>query len=97
MAKKNNLSKYARKMIPLLKKNGVVRAGIFGSVARREDTAKSDVDVLVKFKGRKSLLGLAHLEIELEEKLGRSVDVLTYNSLHYLLKERILQEEVRIL
>jgi len=57
----------------------------------------SDVDILVKLKGRKSLLDLARLETKLEEKLGRKVDLLTYSSLHPLLKERILGEEVRII
>lgn len=52
---------------------------------------------MIKFKGRKSLLDLARLEINLEKKTGRKVDVLTYDSIHPLLKERILKEEVVIL
>jgi len=57
----------------------------------------SDIDILVEFGAEKSLLDLAGLEIELEESLGRKVDVLTYNSLHPLLKERILSEQRVIL
>ena len=41
-----------------------------------------DIDILVEFESRKSLLDLAGLKIELEEKLKRDVDVLTYKSLH---------------
>jgi len=48
---------------------------------------------LVEFKGEKSLLDLAGLKISLEELLKIEVDVLTYNSLHPLLKERILNEQ----
>ena len=48
-----------------------------------------DIDILVEFWAEKSLLDLAGLKIELEESSGRKVDVLTYNSLHPLLKERI--------
>ncbi len=44
-----------------------------------------------------SLLDLAGLKIELEEVLRKEVDVLTYNSLHPLLRDRILSEQVVIL
>lgn len=80
-----------------LKKHGVKRAALFGSVVRGEATEESDIDLLVEFKGRKSLLDLAGLKLELEELLGRKVDVLTYGSLHPLLKERILSEQEVIL
>lgn len=60
-------------------------------------TEQSDVDLLVEFEGRKSLLDIAGLKIELEDALGRKVDVVTYRSLHPLLRERILGEQVPIL
>ncbi len=88
---------FRRKIVPVLKRNGVVHAGIFGSFARGEESGGSDIDILVRFRGRKSLLDLARLEIELEEKMGRKVDVLTYKSIHPLLRERILGEEIVIL
>lgn len=91
------IKKLKRIIIPVLKHNGVVRAGIFGSFARGEAKKNSDVDILIKFKGRKSLFDLAGVEIELEKKLGRKADVLTYDSIHPLLKERILSEEVKII
>ena len=97
MAKKTNLNSLKKILVPILKKNGVVKAGIFGSVARGEATKKSDVDILIKFKGRKSIFDLAHLELELENTVHRKVDVITYKSIHPLLKERILNEEIGIL
>jgi len=75
----------------------VKRAGFFGSIVRGEMTDESDVDLLVEFEKRTSLLDLAGLKIELEDALNRRVDVLTYRSLHPLLKDRILAEQVRIL
>jgi hypothetical protein len=84
-------------ILQVLKKNDVARAGVFGSYARGEETPKSDLDMLVEFKHRKSLLGLCGVELELERALKRKVDLLTYNSIHPLLKERILKEEIRIL
>jgi predicted nucleotidyltransferase len=75
----------------------VKRASFFGSIVRGEMTPESDVDILVEFAGRKSLMDLSGLKIELEEAIDREVDVLTYASLHPLLKERIENEQVPIL
>jgi hypothetical protein len=64
---------------------------------RGEHRGDSDIDILVEFEGEKSLLDLARLKIELEKVLRRRVDVLTYGSLHPLLRDRILQEQKVIL
>jgi len=85
------------KIIPILQRNDVKRAAVFGSFVTGEQKEDSDIDILVEFKGEKSLLDLAGLKIELEEALNRKVDVLTYNSLHPLLKDRILREQKVIL
>lgn len=97
MKQKASLKKIEKIILPILKRNTVAKAGIFGSFARGDSTAKSDLDLIITFKGKKSLLDLIHLQIELEEVLKKKVDVLTYKSLHPRLKERILNEEVRIL
>lgn len=97
MVKPTLQQKIKNDAVPLLKKEGVIRAGLFGSYARGDATAKSDVDLLVKFKGKKSLLQLAGLELALEKKLKRKVDLLTYNSINPLLRERILREEVKLI
>jgi predicted nucleotidyltransferase len=49
-----------------LKRFGVKRASLFGSLARGEDREDSDIDILVEFEAGKSLLDLAGLKIELE-------------------------------
>ena len=85
------------KILNALKQNDVKRASLFGSVVRGELTDESDIDILVEFKGKKSLLDLVGLKLELEEMLKRKVDVLTYNSLHPILKDRILREQEVIL
>ena len=96
--KRNQNQRYIqKKILPALRKSGVIRAGLFGSYARAEEKKNSDIDILIKFKGKKSLFDLIRLEMELEERLGKKVDVVTYASVHPLLKKQILQEELRIL
>jgi predicted nucleotidyltransferase len=65
---------------------------IFGSVARGEATADSDIDLLVEVGERTTPWFPAGLVEELESLLGRPVDVVTENSLHWLLRRRILKE-----
>jgi uncharacterized protein len=93
---KNEIAEIKRAIVPILKKNGVVKAGIFGSYARGEATKKSDIDVLIQFKGRKSLLDLVGVKLDIEDKLKRKADVVEYSALHPLLRKSILKEEVRI-
>jgi hypothetical protein len=54
---------------------------VFGSVARGEDTADSDIDLLVDFDPTSSLLDLIALEEDLERLLGTSVDVVSAGAL----------------
>ena len=69
----NNLKNIKNKLIPILKQNNIVKASIFGSYARGEETKKSDIDMMIKYKGKMSLLDLIGLEQELQEKTGRPV------------------------
>jgi len=94
MEKKIN-PRIENKIKKVLKKNKIVRAGVFGSYARGEQNKKSDIDILVEFKG--GLFGLIRLERELEKILNIKVDLLTYKGIDPLLKKRILNEEVRII
>jgi len=82
--------------LPVIKKYGVNRAGIFGSFATGEAKEDSDIDMLVELPKGASLFDLIGLKLDLEELLGRKVDVLTYNSIYYLLREIILNEEIVI-
>jgi len=93
----SQIEKYKKKILEILKKHDVKRASLFGSIVRDEMTKDSDIDILIEFEGSKSLLDLVRLKLNLEEVLKFKVDVVTYNSLHPLLKEQILAEEVEIL
>ena len=92
-----NIEEIKKKISPILARYGVKRAGVFGSVVRGEATEDSDVDMLVELPKESSLFDLVGLKLELEDILGKKVDVLTYNSIYHLLREPILSEEVPIL
>lgn len=93
---KKQLNKLKRKIVPLLKKNNVARAGIFGSYARGENKKNSDIDILIQ-PPKGIGFGFAGIELELEDKLKKKVDLLSYRAIHPLLKKGILKEEVRII
>ncbi len=90
------LEEIKSKIKKVLKKYGVVRAGIFGSYARGEQNDKSDVDVLVKLS-KPMGFDFVGIKFDLEDTLGKSVDLVSYRALHKLLKKQILKEEVRII
>ena len=85
-----------RKIVKILKKNNVVRAGIFGSYARGEEKKDSDIDILIK-PPKGIGFGFVGIQFELEDKLKKKVDLLSYGAIHHLLKKRILNEEIRII
>ena len=57
----------------------------------------SDIDILVDIKKNISLLDFVGIKLELEEKLERKVDLVEYNTIKPLLRDRILKEQVKIL
>lgn len=82
-----------RKIIPILKRQGVTRAALFGSASRGEMKKKSDIDILVKLKKGKSLFDFVGLKLELEDKLGKKVDLVMYGAIKPRLKDIILKDE----
>ena len=83
-------------VISILKSHDASQIGIFGSYARGEAKANSDLDVLVQFKTRKSLLTLVRIKRELTEALGIPVDLLTENAISPHLIDHI-KSELRII
>ena len=84
------------KIVKVLRRHNVCKASIFGSYATGENKKTSDVDILIQ-PPRGIGYGFVGIQIELEEALGKKVDLVTYNSLNPYLKKGILREEVRIL
>ena len=78
------------------RRNHVRRLSLFGSILREDFGAESDVDVLVEFEAGKvpSLLGMAGLEIELSEMLGRRVDLRTPEDLSRYFRNEVVEGAV---
>lgn len=81
---------------PVLEKNGIKKAGIFGSFVRNESNLNSDLDILVKIENNISLLDFIGIKLELEDALGRKVDLVEYDAIKPALKEFILNEEIPV-
>lgn len=80
------------KLIDICRKNDVAMVGVFGSQARGESNDQSDIDLLVRFATRKSLLAVIALERQLSDALERKVDLLTEAALSPYLRARILDD-----
>jgi len=81
-----------KKLINICRDNDAAKIGIFGSVARGEDTSDSDIDILINFSRRKSLLDIVKLERRLSEEIGKKVDLMTEAALSPYLRDIILSE-----
>lgn len=79
-------------IIDTLKPYNPKRIGLFGSVARNEETSTSDIDILYSFNSPISLFGLVDIQDELQKKLHKKIDLVSQNSIHPLLKESILND-----
>lgn len=79
-------------LIDVCRQNDVVKIGVFGSAVRGETRPDSDIDLIVEFSKRKSLLALVALERQLTRALGRKVDLLTEAALSPYLRNRIMRE-----
>ncbi len=75
-------------------RHGASNVRVFGSVARDEAHSDSDIDLLVDFDFDRSLFDHVALIHDLEELLGRKVDVVTDQGLHWSIRDKVLAEAV---
>jgi len=94
---KESILKLKKKIVPILKRYGVKRAAIFGSFVRGKAKKSSDIDILVEIEADISLLDFVGLKLEIEEALGKKIDLVEYNTLKPSIREEILKEQVPIL
>ena len=70
--------------------------GLFGSVARDEQTGKSDIDLLVEFSKPVGFVTFMRLENFLSERLGKQVDLVTSDSLKPVIRQEVLAEVIYV-
>ena len=86
------LSEKRNKILKLAAARGMSNVRVFGSFARGTATEKSDVDLLVDAGPDRSMLDVFGLWLDLEELLGRKVDLITEGGIYSRLRDRILEE-----
>ncbi len=80
----------------LQREYNVARIGVFGSFARGDQTQKSDIDILVELTEPIGLFQFVGLEHQLEELLGRDVDLVTPRALKLPIKDTVLRQVVYV-
>ncbi|HII94218.1 MAG TPA: nucleotidyltransferase family protein [Candidatus Methanofastidiosum sp.] len=83
-------------IISFLKKHGAIKIGIFGSTARGEERPDSDIDILVEFNEVKGLFEFIGIGLDLEDILGKKIDLFTEENLRLFIKDRVMEELVVI-
>ncbi len=76
--------------------HGARHVRVFGSAARGQAGPTSDIDLLVEFDPDRSLMDYGRLVMDLQDLLGCTVDVVTENSLHWVIRDQILEEAVAL-
>jgi predicted nucleotidyltransferase len=90
------LARMRDRILAAAARHGATNVRVFGSVARGDADAASDVDFLVDFEPGRSLLDLAGLLVDLEDLLGHPVDVVTEPGLKARVRQRVLAEAVAV-
>jgi predicted nucleotidyltransferase len=81
-------------ILRVAEEHGAYNVRVFGSVVRGDAAAESDIDLLVDMEEGRGLFDLSDVIHELEDALGRKVDLVTDRSLHWYVRDRILEEAV---
>jgi uncharacterized protein len=85
------------RVISVLRRHGVKKVGLFGSYVRGEAGKESDIDILVEVDDDMSLLDFASIKVEIEESIGKKVDLVEYSTIKPVLRDKILKEQVIII
>ena len=88
---------FQTELTQLLKQFPLKRASLFGSFARGEENASSDIDILIEPKSGFTLFDMLRMENILEEKLKRKIDLVEFSAIKPSIRERILEQTVSLL
>jgi predicted nucleotidyltransferase len=88
------ISEIGHKILPILRKYGILSASVVGSVAREQNTSKSDIDIVVDVVQPISLLTFTRIKLELEEQLHLKVDLIERSAIKTRLRKYLLEDEI---
>lgn len=97
MIHQTNLQQMIKRIVPVLEQAEVKKAALFGSYVRGDETAKSDIDILIELPRGKTLFDLVGIKQDLEEIFQKKVDIVDYKAIHPLLRKSILESQYPIL
>jgi predicted nucleotidyltransferase len=90
------LKEKREEILRIAARHGARNVRVFGSVARGEADAQSDIDLLVEFEPDRSLMDHAALWLELQELLGCKVDVVSEGGVKARIRDRVLREALPV-
>ncbi|MDO8563964.1 MAG: nucleotidyltransferase domain-containing protein [Nanoarchaeota archaeon] len=91
-----NINFIKSKIMNVLIKYKIKKAGVFGSYARGDNKKRSDIDIIIE-PPKKIGYGFVGIALELEEVLKKKVDLITYKSVSPFIKEYIFRDEIKII
>ena len=83
-------------MLKIAKAHGATSLKVFGSYARGDEQAGSDIDLLVELEPGRSLLDIIAIKQDIEDMINRRVDVVTAGALSPYIREEIMKEAVAL-
>lgn len=96
MSISNTIKSKREAILDIAKKYGATKLSVFGSMARGEESPESDVDIIVEMEKGSSLLDIIAIKQDIEELLGRKVDIVTEASISPYIRNTVLKEAVNL-
>jgi predicted nucleotidyltransferase len=94
MSLSQRIDKAREAILSIAREHGAVTVRVFGSAARSEAAAGSDLDLLVEMEPGRSLLDIVAIKQDVEDLLGIPVDVVTENAVSPYIRDGVLKEAV---
>ena len=91
------IEQYQQLILPVLERYFIKRAAFFGSFAKGNDTANSDVDLLIEPAKDFTIFELLELEEEIAALTKRKVDLVEYSALKHSIRDEVLASAITIL
>jgi hypothetical protein len=91
---KKLLDTYQKQIVPIIKKNGIRKASFFGSFVTGKAKDESDIDILIEPPENMSLLDFIGVKQDIEDRVKRTVDLVSYRGISPYLKDNILSQQL---